>query len=162
MFLGVWVSWSGSAPIRRLRGLWVRPTPTPVSSWALWAASRAASFPSRAGRGRAVGNVESSPRRVYPPSRGTEGSPALAPLRGEGASRDVEVRRGGCVGGCLWRGQREGTGFKSSRSCRVPTSAWGPLSSPLVLLVSRVSLLLSGAGLRRMHAGCSRVSDRYR
>ena len=64
----------------------------------MWAAARAATFPSRAGRDRADGDVEPSPRRVLPPSHGTESRRVrpLLPLRGGGGSLP---RRGeGCEG----------------------------------------------------------------
>jgi hypothetical protein len=68
---------------RQPSGLWAfgfGPLRPQTTSWALWAAARAATFPSRAGRDRADGDVEPSPRRVLPPSHGTESRIWLPPL----------------------------------------------------------------------------------
>ena len=68
-------------PPRQPSGVWAvgfDPLRPQVNSWATWAAARAASLPSRAGRDRAGGNVVPPPRRVYPPSRGTESLSGIA------------------------------------------------------------------------------------
>ena len=79
VFFGPWCPGVTSAPTLRRTGRWVRPTATPGGNCrAVWAAACAASLPSRAGRDRAGGNVVSPPRRVNPPSRGTESLSGIA------------------------------------------------------------------------------------
>jgi hypothetical protein len=112
LFVGALVSWSGPSPTLRRMGLWVRPTATPERIWAVWVAARAATFPSRAGRDRADGDVEPSPRRVLPPSHGTESRIWLPPLS--------PCREGG---GLLTR-----LPLRGRRGVRVPgRSSCGPL-----------------------------------
>ena len=56
-------------------GLWALgfdPLRPQYTGWAVWAAAHAALLPSRAEHDRARGNAVASPRRVLPPSRGTE------------------------------------------------------------------------------------------
>ena len=66
---------------------------------AVWAAAHAAPLPSRAGHDRAGGNVAPSPRRVYPPSRGTEVGSTGPPPRGRGGGCMCRSMRKGCFGG---------------------------------------------------------------
>ena len=74
-------------PPRQPSGLWAfgfDPRRPQCTGWAAWVAARAASFPSRAGRVRVGGNVVPSPRRVLPPSRGTESFLPSPPCGGRG------------------------------------------------------------------------------
>ena len=72
MFFGRGCPGRASSSTLRLTGLWIRPAAHQLTNWAVGAVARAEPVPSRAGRDRADEDVAPFPRRVYPPSRGTD------------------------------------------------------------------------------------------
>ena len=69
-------------PPRQPSGLRAFGFGPPRTSTQAWAVARAEPVPSRAGRDRADEDVAPFPRRVYPPSRGTDGALETPPARG--------------------------------------------------------------------------------